>query len=107
MIFPHTVIVHPSELVTDPDGNPVRRPAPVGVPAAAFVQPITSTEDTAAQGAESRHVAYLDPDAPRLDSASRVVWDGQGFDTVGEALWFTDPDQTVSFWRVTLRRTGV
>lgn len=107
MILPHTVTVHPSELVTDPDGNPVRHPVPVGVPVAAFVQPVTSTEDTAAgQSSESRHVAYLDPAAPRLDAFSRLDWNDTTYEMVGEALSFTDPDQVIAYWRVTLRRAG-
>jgi hypothetical protein len=107
VILPHALIVHPSELTTDGDGNPVRVPARVGVPAAGYVQPVTSTEDTAAgQASESRHVAYLDPDTPRLDAFSRVLVDGLAYETVGEALWFANPEATVTYWRVTLRKVG-
>jgi hypothetical protein len=105
MLLPHLVTVHPSELVTDPDGNPVRRPRPAGVLVDAYVQPVTSAEDTAAgQADQTRHVAYLDPTAPRLDAYSRLVWDGRTFDTVGDALYFTDPDGAAAHWRVTLRK---
>ena len=46
----------------------------------------------------------LNPTAPELDAHSRLWWAGRVFETVGEALLFTDPDGAVPHWRVTLRR---
>lgn len=107
MIWPHALTVYPSGLTTDTDGNPVRRPADVGVPAVGFVQPTSSSENTTdGQSAEARFVAFLDPGSPCLDAFSRLVWAGRTFETLGEALWFADPDDTVAYWRITLRTGG-
>jgi hypothetical protein len=108
MIYPHALVLYPSELATDPDGNPVRRPTATGIVAAGFVQPVDSSEDTTTgQASEIRCTLFLEPTAPRLDAFSQVEWLTTVFETVGSAQWWADPDDTVSYWRVTLRTTGV
>lgn len=107
MIFPHSVMLYPSELVTDTDGNFVRRPVSTGVAAVGFVQPGQTSEDNDdGQSAEARYTLYLDPTAPRLDAFARLEWDGRSFETIGAAQRWANPDETVTYWRLALRTTG-
>ncbi|GIG63640.1 hypothetical protein Lfu02_80120 [Longispora fulva] len=104
MILPHTLTVHYSEASLDPDGNPVRRPGPVGVDVAAFVQPHRTREAGDGPGSDEQLVAYLDGDAAQLDAWSAAVSDGVRFELLGPAQRHGSPDQTVAYWRVILRR---
>ena len=108
MIWPHLLTVYPSEMVTDADGNTVRRPTTAGTPALGFLQPVEASETTTdGQASDARYVVFLDPTAPSLDAFSRLEWAGRTFETIGAALWFADLDGCVSYWRATLRTVGV
>ncbi|GIJ50028.1 hypothetical protein Val02_69140 [Virgisporangium aliadipatigenens] len=103
MLLPHPVTVYPSQPDTDPDGNPIRRPAPAGVDVDGYVQPAATPGGTRDdRAARVRAVAYLDPDAPYLDRGSRLVHDHTTHETAGPARRHTDPDGTCVFWRVEL-----
>jgi hypothetical protein len=78
-----TVVVFAEETVTDPDGNPVRRPAGLGVSVRAHVQPVTQAEDvTVGQGSDTRY-RVIARDAP-LGAWARVDWRGESYEVLGE-----------------------
>jgi hypothetical protein len=110
VIYPHTVTVHPSELTTDGDGNPVRRPAAAGVDVPAYVQPAPAGESGAAelldapQTATEDYRVWLDATCPPLDAWSALVWEGVTYELLGAAQRLTSPDGALDHVRAQLRR---
>ncbi|MEV6526886.1 hypothetical protein AB0M43_33640 [Longispora sp. NPDC051575] len=105
MILPHTLTVFVSVEQLDPDGNPIRRPGTVAVDLASFVQ--ADRADRAAedgQASAEQLVAYVDGSADRLDAWAVAEYLGERYELLGPPTWHGDPEQTVAYWRIRLRR---
>jgi len=103
MLFPHRVMLHPSIHDSDLDGNSVRRPADVGIPSPAFIQPVAAHENLVEPHITLDAVCFLPATAPLLDAFSVIVWEGRRFELVGEALAFKDPHHTLTHSYARLR----
>ena len=91
MRLPHTVTVLRAPLVTDAKGNKVRDwTTATQTPAAAWVQPLTSDEQTLGQDrVTSRWRIFLDPETVAL-ATDRIVWQGDTYQVDGEIqAWVT------------------
>ncbi|WP_018348223.1 hypothetical protein [Longispora albida] len=102
MILPHTLTLFYSVQADDPDGNPVRRPGEHGVEVAGFVQPFRARET--GDGTDELFAVYFDGEAAPPDAWSAAVYGGTRFEVSGPPQRYADPEQTVAYWRVLLRR---
>lgn len=86
MKFPHLVVTKRAPLVTDSKGNQLRDwvNAATSRNIPAWVQPLTSAEQTLNQDrVVSRWRIFLDP-AADVQATDRVVWNGRTFQVDGE-----------------------